>query len=91
VRVIWSDEALDELQRIRRYIAEHNPRAAANVAEAIMAAADLLSDYPEAGVRRPDGSRALTLSRYPYTVYYDAGPDRVEILTVRHGRRRRPG
>jgi toxin ParE1/3/4 len=88
VRVIWSPAVLREIDRIYRYIAQSNPRAAENIAREILAAGDSLKRLPYRGrmVQRTR-LRELTLT-YPYIIRYRVASDHVRILRVRHGARR---
>ena len=88
MRVIWSPSALREIDRIYRYIAQFNPRAAENTARAILAAGDSLEIFPFRG-RVVPGSRLREMSLpYPYIIRYRVAGDHVRILRVRHGARR---
>jgi toxin ParE1/3/4 len=87
VQVIWSPAALREISEIQRYIAQFNPRAAARLAEALLAAGDDLVTFPNRGRSVPGTTlRELTVI-YPYIIRYRIAGDQVRILRVRHGRR----
>ena len=47
--VIWSPSALREVARIFEYLADFNPRAAEQVAGALIAAGDSLAIFPHRG------------------------------------------
>jgi len=50
-----------------------------------------LTDFPQMGPATDEpGVRELTLIRYPYKIYYEAGAEEVRILHVRDARRRPP-
>jgi toxin ParE1/3/4 len=86
VRVVWDDEALDDLDSIGAFIANDNPRAARRVVERIRERSQLLETSPRLGkpiVERP-GARELILSRYPYVLVYEIEDDEVHILAVFH-------
>ena len=75
--------ALDDLEAARRYIAEHNPRAAARVHAAIVISVGRLADHP--GLGRPGrvhGTRELVVPRTPYIVAYTVIETQVMILSV---------
>ncbi len=87
MQVIWSPAALREISQIHSYIAQFNPRAAAKLAEELLAAGDSLVTFPNRGRPVPGTAlRELTVV-YPYIIRYRAEDDHVRILRVRHGRR----
>jgi toxin ParE1/3/4 len=92
VRVVWDDEALDDLDSIGAFIASDNPRAARRVVERIRERSLLLETSPRLGkpiVERP-GARELILSRYPYVLVYEIEDEEVRILAVFHQSQNRP-
>ena len=87
--VVWTFSALADLQGIRRYIENFNPHAARDMAERIIEAGNRLASFPDRGRRVPGTQlRESTIAR-PYIIRYRIDPDRVVILRVRHGARRR--
>jgi toxin ParE1/3/4 len=48
----------------------------------------LLAQSPEIGLPRSRGRRGLSMSIFPYTLIYKTGGDELEILVVKHDRRR---
>jgi toxin ParE1/3/4 len=91
MNVIWSRTTRADLEHIRSYIAEREPRAAAKVAQTILAAVEQLQSFPSTGrVGRVPGTRELVLSGTPYIVPYRVTERGLEIIAVIHGRRRWP-
>lgn len=91
MKVVWSEPALAQLDEIFAYIARDNPAAAAKVANRIRATAALLETSPRIGhATDRKGVFALTLSRYPYIIFYRIleRQGHIRILRVRHARRR---
>ncbi len=87
-RVTWTASALADLQKIRRYIADFNPRAARETAVELENAGNSLGSFPFRG-RTVSGThlREWTLV-YPYIIRYRLLPgDLVLILRIRHGMR----
>lgn len=89
--VVFTDEALDDLDHIRKHIGRENPDAASRVAVQIIAACDRLEYLPERG--RPGvmpGTRELTVI-WPYVIVYRMNGLAVEIVHVWHGAQNRSG
>ncbi|MGH6988309.1 MAG: type II toxin-antitoxin system RelE/ParE family toxin [Stellaceae bacterium] len=86
--IIWSDIALADLEGIRAYIAQFNPRAANRIALEVIAAAESLAQFPQRGRAVGPGRREL-VTVWPYVIQYRTTEGRVEIVRVQHGRRRR--
>jgi toxin ParE1/3/4 len=91
VRILWLEQAVEDLAAARKYIAENNPTAATEVAERIRQAALILGDYPASGrPGRVPNTRELVVAGTPYILPYRVRADAVEILRVLHGARRWP-
>ncbi len=88
-RVIWTDEAVDNLTRIRAYIGQVNAPATQRLAARLLAAADSLALQPDRG-RSIGGGRRELVGLAPYLIRYVVKDEAVEITAVRHGARR-PG
>jgi plasmid stabilization system protein ParE len=84
VRVVWTEAALNGIDRAYDYLVGLNPRAAAAVAVGLRAAGDSLEHFPHRGRQVPG-----TVMRDLVTSYrYEIAGDVVEILRVRHTARR---
>ncbi len=69
-------------------IAKHNPAAADRVYDRLEARVNILSEFPEAGVTRPDiAAEARMLVESPYLILYRIRPEDVQIVRVLHGAR----
>jgi len=86
-RVIWSDQALADLEAISLYLADFSPRAAKRFFIQLKEAGDSLALFAERGRPSGRGTRELT-SMKPYIVRYAVTEDGVYIVTVRHAARR---
>jgi addiction module RelE/StbE family toxin len=82
IPVVWTEPALADLHKIRRYISEFNPHAAQDMASRIVEAGNGLSSFPYRG-------RAVTRSKlreitiaHPYIIRYRVERERVLILRV---------
>jgi plasmid stabilization system protein ParE len=93
MKLRYTERAIEDLEIIQSYIAEHNPSAAVRVGSRIKNAIELLVDFP--GLGRPSRFhriRVLLVAATPYAVYYSVRPRarEVVILHIGHGRRRQP-
>lgn len=86
MRVEWTSEALDDVDRAVEYIARDRPQAAQEVAQRIWNATRQLADHP--GLGRPGrvaGTRELIILDLPYIAPYIVRNNRVVILRILHG------
>ncbi len=81
--VRYTARALAQLAKIFDYIALDNPHAAREVQSKIKASIESLTSFPFVGLAtdRP-GVRVLTITRYPYRVFYRVHDDN-EVLILR--------
>lgn len=84
-RVVWRPQAVDDIRGIIRYIAQHNPAAARDIAARLFTLGHSLKDFPRRG-RLAGNCRELTTVP-PYILRYTVEGDTVFILSVRHGAR----
>ncbi|HBK08150.1 MAG TPA: type II toxin-antitoxin system mRNA interferase toxin, RelE/StbE family [Acetobacteraceae bacterium] len=89
-RLVWTDEALEDLTTIVAYIAERNIAAALKLRAAISDTADKISRDPliyRGG--RVQGTREAVV--HPnYIIVYRADTEMVEVAAVLHARMRYP-
>jgi plasmid stabilization system protein ParE len=94
-KVIWDDEAIEELGRAVRHIAQHNAVAARKTGETILKKAGALGQFPEMGkiFRRLNRRDVREIPVPPYRIIYEIedAAGCVRILKVWHGARREPG
>lgn len=90
--IVWSPEALSDLQAIHTYVSEDSARYADLVVRRIVAAVEQLGRYPESGRIVPErDDRALReVVVAPYRVVYRARENLVEIVTVFRSSRQFP-
>ena len=88
MRVVWTVRALGGIAIAYEYIFGFNPRAAMQVAQGLLDAADSLANFPHRG--RPVGKTGMRelVTSYPYVIRYRVTGDRVVIPRVRHTSRR---
>ncbi len=88
VIVTWSPTAIRQVSRIFDYLVDFNPRAAAEVASALIAAGDSLQYFPYRG-RQVSGTEIREMvAAFPYIIRYRIAREEVVILRVRHTARR---
>jgi len=91
VRIKWQDDAILDLKELRRYIAQENPTAAAQVAARIRQATELLKDHPHSGCTgRVTDTRELVVPGLPYLLAYRSRNETIDILRVLHTSRMWP-
>jgi toxin ParE1/3/4 len=89
--VKWTRTALANLNDLAEYIAQDNPRAAAEMVDRIVAAIEKLKTHPSLGrPGRVPNTRELVVAATPYIIPYRVKGRNIEILRVFHGARRWP-
>lgn len=91
MRLIWSEPAVVDLQRIREHIERDNPGAARAAALRIIERVGMLPAHPALG--RPGriaATRELVVTGLPYVVVYQVREDAIVVLRALHGARRWP-
>lgn len=87
--LIWSDEAIDDIDAIAQFIARDSQHHARRVVDALFALGDAIAEHPLAGRIVPEFGNRQVRERflYSYRLIYEIGDDRVAVLAVLHGRR----
>lgn len=94
-KVIWLPEALQDAQRLRLFLEDKNPNAAARLARVFQKGANLLADYPEVGRPMNDDTdrRELFLpfgvGGYVLRYIIDKDKQTAAIIRVWHNREKR--
>ena len=93
MRIVWTDEALDDLEEILAYYyAEAGPRTAEAVERRIVEQVEGLPPFPER-IRKSEripGARELVINRLPYIAFVKLLPDAILVLNVVHTARKFP-
>lgn len=93
MRIVWTDEALDDLKEILAYhYAASGPRTAEAVQRRIIDEVEGLPPFPER-IRKSDripGARELVINRLPYIAFVKLVPDAIVVLDVVHSARKFP-
>ena len=91
MRVRWTTDAADDLERICDYIAQDRPDAARRIGRSILQQVSTLDMLPNRGrPGRIDGTRELVLLSLPFIAVYEVHPDDVQVLRILHGAQRWP-
>jgi addiction module RelE/StbE family toxin len=91
MRVRWTADAADDLERISDYIAEDRPVTARRIALDIIRSVDALGTSPNRGRQgRAEGTRELVLAPLPFVAVYEVHDDEVQILRLLHGAQKWP-
>ncbi len=87
--IVWTDQAIDDVEAIRTFIARDSVRYAALVVEQILDVVDRLARFPFSGRVVPELQnetiREVVLGNY--RIVYRVTADVVQILTVFHASR----
>ncbi len=93
-QIVWTDAAIDDLNRHYDFIKLNNLEAASRALEAIVSSGESLQQNPRRGaiVDEKAGLRKLLVpfGKYGFIIHYIVLEDDVVILNVYHGRENRP-
>jgi len=80
--------AVGDLEEIRSYLVERSPGGAEQVRQHIAATIERFGNFPYLGRETDEpGVRMLSLTRYPYLIFYTVLDDNVAVLHIRHAAR----
>lgn len=87
MKLVYTDEAIEDLKRPRGFIAAHNPPAAGRIASELVSKIELLPDFPRMGTPVelapvPDSIRDMVFGKY--VVRYSVHVSAIIILRVWH-------
>ncbi|MCB1601208.1 MAG: type II toxin-antitoxin system RelE/ParE family toxin [Rhodanobacteraceae bacterium] len=87
--LIWTHEALDDVDAIAQFIARDSPHHARRVVEAMFELSDSIGEQPMIGRVVPELQKPKMRERflYSYRVIYDIGSEQIAVVAVIHGRR----
>jgi addiction module RelE/StbE family toxin len=90
MRVRWTTDAADDLERICDYIAETSPDSAHRIARLIVDGIASLHTFPNRGrPGRVNGTREFVFAPLPFVAVYEV-KDEVHVLRILHGAQRWP-
>lgn len=93
MRVRWTTDAADDLERICDYIALSRPDSARRVAQSVVERIGELQTFPRIGrPGRVEGTREITFAPLPYVAVYEIldAQDEVRVLRILHGAQQWP-
>ncbi|MDR6984191.1 plasmid stabilization system protein ParE [Rheinheimera pacifica] len=87
MKLVYTVEAVEDLKRLRQFVAEHNPAAARRIAAELVAKIKLLADFPAIGVPvamapLPESLRDMVFGHY--VVRYSVHSNAIIILRLWH-------
>ena len=90
MRVIYTDEALRDLDQVLTFIAENYPAASAGFQRRLRVIEQRIGKWPESAreVTQRPGVRVVPFIRYPYKMFYRVMNGAVEILHIHQAARR---
>ncbi|QLE55091.1 type II toxin-antitoxin system RelE/ParE family toxin [Nostoc sp. TCL26-01] len=93
-QIVWTEAAIDDLNRHHNFIKVNNDDAARRAVQAIVSSGESLQQNPHRGaiVDEIGGLRKLLVSfgKYGFIIHYVILEDDVVILHIYHGRENRP-
>lgn len=89
MKVIWSEQALLDLEHIRDYITQDSPAYAQPFIERLLHATRHLPEFPQSGRPMPEANspNIREVIYQGYRIVYRLRPDTIEIVMVAHGSR----
>lgn len=89
LELIWSQEALEDIESIASYIQKDSSIYAKSVVSKIFEKVEILADFPEIGRVVPEISQKeiRELFVYSYRLVYQINTKNIIIIAVIHGRR----
>ena len=89
MNIIWSPEALGDMEAALDYLVEHSPPAAEKLARGIVSLVERLATEPLEGTEHvlENGERVRGWPYAPFRIYYQRTPDGLFIVRVYHQRR----
>jgi toxin ParE1/3/4 len=90
VRLVWTQEAADDLEAIMEYISRDSPEAALRLARHLFSILDSLPSLPFRGCKRDeDGGRESVFVPWPYVAVYEVVGESIFVKAIRHTSRDR--
>jgi addiction module RelE/StbE family toxin len=91
MRVRWTTDAADDLERICDYIAESRPESARRVAQSVVERIGTLETFPHLGRSgRVQGTREIAFPPLPFVAIYEVRDEELIVLRILHGAQQWP-
>jgi plasmid stabilization system protein ParE len=92
MKVIYTDEALRDLDEVLTYIDLNYPTASRRFSQRLRAIELRIGRWPKSAeeVEQRPGVRVVPFIQYPYKIFYRITEGAVEILHVHHAARQEP-
>jgi toxin ParE1/3/4 len=93
MRVRWTTDAADDLERICDYIAESRPESARRLAKSVVERIGTLGAFPHLGRSgRVEGTREIAFPPLPFIAIYEVfeSHGEVRVLRILHGAQQWP-
>ncbi len=88
MRLEVTEDALNDLKAITRYISRDDPVAAQSVRDELWKTFRLLAEQPRIGRQRAEFTKDLrSFSQRPYLIFYRIKADEVQVLRILHAAR----
>jgi plasmid stabilization system protein ParE len=89
MRVVYTDEALENLGQILEFIAANYPSVYGALEDRLRSVIVRIGEWPDSAqeVAERPGVRVVPLIRYPYKVFYRNTGEAIEILYIHHAAR----
>ncbi len=89
IKIVWSPEAIEDVELIADYITRDSPAYARAVVDKILYTAKALEDIPYTGRIVPEFNNEQIREKfvYSYRLIYQVKPKQILIITVIHGKR----
>jgi plasmid stabilization system protein ParE len=86
MKVVYTDEALEDLDGILAYIASHYPTVYEAFQIRLRSVVSRIGRWPDSAqqVAERPGVRVVPLFRYPYKIFYRNTGEAIEILYIHH-------
>ena len=91
-KIIFSPQALADLEEVVRHIAKDDPPAAVRIGNALIDRVEILENFPLLGAPYPKRPGVRKLVSRPYLIFYRPRQEEksVDILRYWHGAQREP-
>lgn len=90
MRIIYTSQALADLEEIYAYQSKHWPHSRRGFADSLADIERQISTFPFSvpELRIRPGVRMVSFQTYPYALFYQCDDEQITILTIRHAARR---